>query len=284
MTNSSTCLDPDIAASALRLRQMVLAMAVQAGGAHLTPAYSIIDLLTVIYARHLNLHPGSETDPDRDRLVLSKGHGCAALYAILAERGFFPVRDLKGFCSAGSKLGGHPDMHKIPGVEASTGSLGHGFCSAIGMALAAKLQGRSARTFAILGDGECQEGSIWEGAMAAAQLELGNLLAIVDANGLQGMGRVENINTLEPLCDKWSSFGWDTMEIDGHDHAAIDAAITRAFNVTGRPTVLIARTIKGKGVSYMEGEAIWHYRLPNETELEQACAQLGIDDLNSVLT
>lgn len=273
----------ELAERARLLRQDVLAMAVHAGGAHVSPAYSIIDLLVVLYGRHLRVSPERADHPDRDRLVLSKGHGCAALYAVLAQEGFIDRSELKGFCSIGSKLGGHPDVNKVRGVEASTGSLGHGFAMAVGMALAAKLSGREYSVVAILGDGECQEGSVWESAMAAAQLELDNLIVIVDANGLQGMGEVEGINRLEPFLDKWKSFGWTAREIDGHDLGAIDDALSAGSASTEGPFAIVARTTKGKGVSYMEGQAIWHYRLPNAEELAAACAELGLEDIQAVL-
>jgi transketolase len=268
---------------ARRIRRSVLAMAVEAGGAHMSPAFSLAEILSVIYGRHLSISPDAPEDPDRDRLVLSKGHGCAGLFATLAEFGFLEHRELRTFCRIGSRLGGHPDVRKVPGVEASTGSLGHGLSIAIGMAYAAKLDARPSRIFAILGDGECQEGSIWEGAMAAAQLGLDNLIAIVDANGLQGMGQIGEINDLEPFPAKWASFGWAVQEVDGHDVEALDRAIDAGLAETGRPSAIIARTVKGKGLSFMEGEAIWHYRLPDETELVQACSELGIEDLEEVL-
>lgn len=273
----------EIAERAKLLRQDVLAMAVHAGGAHVSPAYSIIDLLAVLYGRHLRVSAETASDPDRDRLVLSKGHGCAALYAILAQEGFIDRAELKTFCSIGSSLGGHPDVNKVNGVEASTGSLGHGFAMAVGMALGAKLDNRNSSVVAILGDGECQEGSIWESAMAATQLELDNLIVIVDANGLQGMGDVEKINRLEPFLDKWKSFGWTVREIDGHDLGRIDDAVSEGYAATNGPFAIIARTTKGKGVSFMEGQAIWHYRLPNEEEMKQACDELDLQDIAAVL-
>ena len=273
----------EVEALARRIRRSVLAMAVAAGGAHMSPAFSIAEILSVLYGRHLAVAPDTADDPDRDRLVLSKGHASAGLFAVLAEFGFLERRELANFCRIGSRLGGHPDMNKVPGVEASTGSLGHGFSIAIGMAYAAQLDARPSRVFTVLGDGECQEGSVWEGAMAAAQLRLDNLVAIVDANGLQGMGEVSEINDLEPFPAKWASFGWDVHEVDGHDVAALDGAIDAGLADAGRPSMIIARTVKGKGLSFMEGEAIWHYRLPNEVELEQACTELGIENLEEVL-
>lgn len=268
---------------ARELRQDVLAMAVHAGGAHVSPAYSIIDMLVVLYGRHLRVTPETADDPERDRMVLSKGHGSAALYAVLAQEGFFERDQLKGFCSMGSKLGGHPDVNKVAGVEASTGSLGHGFAMAVGMALAAQLKKQTYRVATILGDGECQEGSIWESAMAAVQLGLDNIVVIVDANGLQGMGEVESINQLEPFAEKWRSFGWNVREIDGHDLRAIDSAVSEGFTEGTGPFVVIARTVKGKGVSFMEGQAIWHYRLPNDEEMAQACEELELESIETVL-
>jgi len=268
---------------AKKLRQSILAMAYHAGGAHIAPAFSMVDILTVLYWKYLNIKPKNSTDPNRDRFILSKGHGCAALYAVLAEKGFFDKGVLKTFCNTGSILGGHPDKHLIPGVEASTGSLGHGMSIALGMAYAGKLGGKGYKVMVLLGDGECQEGSIWEAAMAASQLKLDNFNAIIDYNKLQGMGPISEINELEPLADKWKSFGWSVREIDGHDHKQIMNALSDLPYKTCVPSLIIAHTIKGKGVSFMENKALWHYRLPTGHEMEIACKELGIENIEGVL-
>jgi len=268
---------------AKKIRQSILAMAYHAGGAHIAPAFSMVDILTVLYWKYLNIAPKNSTDPNRDRFILSKGHGCAALYAVLAEKGFFDKKNLKTYCSSGSILGGHPDMHAIPGVEASTGSLGHGLSIAIGIAYAAKLSGKEYKVVTLLGDGECQEGTIWEGAMAASQLGIDNLTAIIDYNKLQGMGLVSEINSLEPLAEKWKNFGWNVTEIDGHDFAQIVDSLECIPN-NHKPKMIIANTIKGKGISFMENNAIWHYRLPDKDEMLIACKELGINLIDEVLT
>lgn len=262
---------------ARRLRQYVLAMTHQGGGAHIGAALSIADIVTVLYySSLLNVSPATRTDPDRDRFILSKGHGCMALYAALADRGYFPMAELRKFCTPEGILGGHPDCLKVPGIEASTGSLGHGFPVACGVALAGRLSDRSYRVYALIGDGECQEGSIWEAAMFAGNQKLDNLVAILDCNNMQGMGRVDEINPFEPVVAKWQSFGWAVREIDGHDHAQIEKALRAAPFVKSRPSMVVARTVKGKGISYMEGDSSWHYKMPTPDELKTACAELGI--------
>lgn len=268
---------------AKRLRQYVLAMVCCAGGGHIAPAFSIIDILTVLYWKYLNIGPKDFNNPDRDRFILSKGHGCAALYAVLAEKGFFKKEVLKTFCSKQSILGGHPDMHLIPGVEASTGSLGHGLSFSLGSALAGKLNKNKYKVVTLLGDGECQEGTIWEAAMAASQLKLDNIVAIVDYNKIQGMGSVDEINSLEPITDKWRSFGWDVKEIDGHNFNQIADALFSVPYQIGKPNIIIAHTVKGKGVSFMENMPIWHYRLPDSDEMKIACRELGIENMEEIL-
>lgn len=268
---------------AKKLRQSILAMAYHAGGAHIAPAFSMVDILTVLYWKYLDIEPKNSTDPNRDRFILSKGHGCAALYVVLAEKGFFDKKILKTYCANGSILGGHPDMHAIPGVEASTGSLGHGLSIALGIAYAAKLSGKEYKVVTLLGDGECQEGTIWEAAMAASQLGLDNLTAIIDYNKLQGMGLVSEINSLEPLAEKWKSFRWNVKEIDGHDFTQIIDSLESIPNNYG-PKMIIANTIKGKGISFMENKVIWHYRLPDKDEMLIACKELGINLIDEVLT
>jgi transketolase len=201
------------------------------------------------------------------------------LYAILADKGFITCEQLATYGHSGTILGGHPDMYAVTGVEASTGALGHGFGFGVGMALAGKMDGKDYRVFTLLGDGECQEGSVWEAAMFAPQHNLDNLVAIIDYNKLQALDRLENIVSLEPLADKWKSFGWEVRQVDGHDTPVLLDIFQAVPFATGKSSLVIAHTIKGKGISFMENVPIWHYRLPNADEMKIACAQLGIDEL-----
>lgn len=259
------------------LRQYILAMAHHGGGAHIAPAYSMVEFLTVLFDTHVDLKTYStEPNPEQNRFVLSKGHGCAALYASLCLAGRIKAHDLRTYSRLGGILGGHPDLHQIPGIEASTGSLGHGFLFAGGLAYANKLRGGLGKVFVVLGDGEIQEGSIWELALSAPNFGLDRLVAIIDYNKYQGMGRVEEISSLEPLATKWRSFGWNVIEIDGHDFGEIANAYEQAM-ASSKPTTIVAHTIKGKGVSFMEGKTIWHYRLPKGEEMMKACRELGIE-------
>ena len=244
------------------------------GGGHIPASLSIVEILAVLYANILRVDPKNADDPDRDRFILSKGHACVALYAILAEKGFFPKSELAKFGKKESILGGHPDMRKVNGIEASTGSLGHGFPFGAGQALAAKLDSKDYKVFVIVGDGECQEGSVWETALFAPQHKLDNLAVIVDYNKIQAMDRLDNIVTLDPLADKWRAFGWEVREVDGHDLTQLQEVFTSIPFAKGKPNLIIAHTIKGKGISFMENTPIWHYRLPNEQEMRVACAEL----------
>ena len=273
----------DLKEKANKIRAMVLALAYHAGGAHISPAFSMAEVLSVLFYKEMDFSPENMDDPDRDRFILSKGHACAGLYCVLADCGFFSVDELKNVSKKDSILGGHPDSLKIPGVEASTGSLGHGFSIACGVAFAGKLQKKDYRVYTVLGDGECQEGSIWEAAMFASQRKLDNLIAIVDYNKLQGMGRIDDISSLEVFTKKWESFGWDVADIDGHDIDQIESALSDLGSRNGRPGVIIANTIKGKGVSFMENKAIWHYRMPDENEMKVACKELNIEDITKVI-
>jgi transketolase len=232
---------------------------------HPGASLSIVDLIAALYFDVMRIDPARPDWPDRDRFVLSKGHGCMALYAALARRGFFDPRHLRTFRRAGSILQGHPDMRKTPGVDMTSGSLGHGLSAGVGLALDARARGSASRTFVLLGDGELQEGLVWEGAMAAAKYALDTLVALVDANGLQSSGHVEHIMPIEPLADKWRAFGWQVETADGHDISQILTAVAAAGS-SGRPTVVLARTIKGKGVPYMEGDNRWHQASPVSTE------------------
>jgi transketolase len=261
---------------ALEFRKTILKMITKAGSGHPGGSLSAIDILTALYFHHMRHDPAHPSWPDRDRFVLSKGHACPAWYTVLAACGYFDAEHLWTLREVGSLLQGHPDMTRTPGVEMSTGSLGLGFSAAVGMALAGKRDGRPYRVYAMLGDGESQEGSIWEGAMFAAHHGLDNLTAIVDRNGLQQTGRTEERIRLDPLADKWRAFNWDVQEIDGHDMGAIVAAVERAKATTGRPQAIVARTVKGKGVSFVEGVVGFHGKALTQGELDRALAELGV--------
>lgn len=259
---------------ARQLRRDILTMIHRAGSGHPGGSLSVLDILVVLYYKVMQIDPHNYLDPQRDRLVLSKGHACPALYAVLADRGFFPAGHLKTLRQVGSLLQGHPDMRKTPGVEMSTGSLGQGLSAANGMALAARLGKARWRVYAILGDGEIQEGQIWEAALTAAHYRLDNLTAFLDYNGLQIDGWHRDVMSLEPVAEKWRSFGWHTLEVDGHDYASLLEAVRRAQMNKGAPTMIIAHTVKGKGVSFMENQIDWHGRAPNEEEYAQALLEL----------
>lgn len=259
------------------IRKQVFLQAYAAGGAHMGAAFSVADILgTLYFGEVLRYRPDQPKWEERDKLILSKGHAGVALYAALALAGYFDPEELKTFCQPGSRLGGHPKIGEVPGVEASTGALGHGLSFGIGIAYANKADGRKSHTYVILGDGECQEGSIWEGALSAPTLGLDNLTVIVDHNKLQAMDELETIVRMKPFADKWKAFGWNVVEIDGHDHAAIrQALLVRCENI---PTLVIAHTVKGKGVSFMENVPIWHYRMPNEQERLLLLEELGLTE------
>ena len=246
----------------------------EAASGHPGGSLSCLDMLTALYFHEMNIDPADPKNPERDRFVLSKGHCSPALYATLAQRGYFPVEELKLFRSIKAHLSGHPDMVNVPGVDMSTGSLGQGLSAAVGMALAAKRLGKSYRTYAVCGDGEIEEGQIWEAAMAAAKWQLDNLCAFVDVNGLQIDGPTGKVMPSEPLDAKFAAFGWHVVKIDGHDMEAILAALDEARMVKGQPTVILAATVKGKGVSFMENQAGWHGKAPNDEQFAQAKAEL----------
>jgi transketolase len=246
-----------------------------AGSGHPGGSLSAADIMTVLYFHELNIDPANPKKEDRDKFVLSKGHATPVLYATLAHRGFFPKEELTTFRKIGSKLQGHPDMKKVPGVEMSTGSLGQGFSAAVGMAIANKLDGKQARIYAMLGDGELQEGIVWEAAMAAAHYKLDNLAAIIDWNGLQIDGKNDEVMTVTPVDEKFKSFGFHVIRIDGHNMEEIVGALAEARTTKGKPTAIIAKTAKGKGVSFMENNAGWHGKAPNEEEAKKAVAELG---------
>jgi transketolase len=262
-----------LAGAAAEIRGSVLRMIGQAGLGHVGGDLSVTDILATLFFGVLDLDPAYPARPDRDRFILSKGHCAAALYSTLALRGFIPPELLGSFMAPLSALNGHPNRRKVPGVEANTGPLGHGLPIGVGSAVAARLSDTPWRTFVVLGDGELQEGSNWEAAMSAGHRGLDNLTAIVDRNRLQQGARTEDTNRLEPLADKWRAFGWETIELDGHDHAALWAAFTAV--PAGKPRCVIARTIKGKGVSFMEDRVEWHHKVPSPAQIEQALAEVA---------
>jgi transketolase len=270
----------DFTVFAGKIRQLVFNMILKAGGGHIAPAMSCAEILAVLYGSVLRVDPENPGLADRDRFILSKGHASAALYAALALKGFFPMEWLDEYCAFHSPLGGHPDMHKVPGVEASTGSLGHGLPFGAGLAYSAKVRGLNYKTWVMLGDGECQEGSVWETALFAAQNKLSNLVVVVDANGFQAMERLEEIITIEPQKEKWESFGWSAREVDGHDVNSIYELFRELTSNQEQPVAIIARTVKGKGISFMENQPLWHYRLPDAAEEKQARQELGLEVLS----
>ena len=247
----------------------------RAGLGHAGGDLSSTDILTTLYFGVLHIDPTNPRDPNRDRFILSKGHGAGLLYTMLAEAGFFPPEQLDTFMAPLSKLNGHPDRNKVPGVETNTGPLGHGFPVGVGAALAAKLQHATWRTFVLTGDGELQEGSMWEAAMAAAHYGLDNLTMIVDRNGLQQGDTTERTMHLEPLADKFRAFGWAVREVDGHDYAALLQLFTSLPFEPGRPNCVIAHTHKGQGVSFMRDRVEWHHKVPNRDEVERALQELS---------
>ncbi|MBM7866733.1 transketolase [Heliobacterium gestii] len=260
--------------TARQIRQHIIAMTHAANSGHPGGSLSAADMVTALFFKEMRIDPQNPRWTERDRFVLSKGHAAPVLYAALAERGFFPVEELKGLRQTGHFLQGHPDMKKVPGVDMSTGSLGQGLSAAIGMALGLRLDGKDARVWAILGDGELQEGQVWEAAMAAAHYKLDKLAIFVDINGLQIDGPVEEVMSSFPVLEKFQAFGWNTIEIDGHSMPAILDAIEVAKATTGRPTCVIARTIKGKGVSFMENQVGWHGTAPNAEQAATALKEL----------
>ena len=261
---------------AAKIRAHALRMVHKANASHIGTSLSMADILAVLYSHVLRVDPARPDWPDRDRFILSKGHGAAIIYAVLAERGYFPVEWLDTYCQDGSKLAGHITSHGVPGVEVSTGSLGHGLPIGCGMGLAGKREGRPYRVFVMLSDGELDEGSNWEAILFAPQHQLDNLVAIVDYNKIQSFGTVKEVLELEPLADKWRAFRWAVREIDGHDHQQIESALTSVPFEPGKPSVIIAHTIKGKGVLFMENQLAWHYKSPNAEQLKQALTELGL--------
>lgn len=259
---------PDVAALAARIRVLALGEISGAGMGHIGGDFSVADILATLFFGVLRLDPEHPLAADRDRFILSKGHCSAALYAALVLRGFIDESELATFLQPLSRLNGHPNRRKVPGVEANTGPLGHGLPIGVGCAIAAEISDAAWMTFVVLGDGELQEGSNWEAAMTAGHRGLESLTAIVDRNGLQQGARTEATVALEPLAEKWTSFGWETLTVDGHDHAALFEALTAARR--GRPRCIIARTVKGRGVSFIEDRVEWHHKVPSAEQVALA--------------
>lgn len=262
---------------AFETRREILNMIVKARGTHIASAFSIVEVIVYLYEEILKVNPSKPKDPRRDKFVLSKGHGCAALYVTLANKGFFSKKELGKYCSENGILGGHPDSLRIPGVETSTGSLGHGMPVAVGFALANKIDGISSRVYCVIGDGESNEGSIWEATQIAAHHKLDNLTVILDENKLMISGFAKDI--LDPLAfsDKFRSFGWHVIPVDGHSFLDLSKAFEKAKKKKGKPTIIIADTIKGKGVSFMENKKEWYSKLPSDSELSSALSELDTE-------
>lgn len=256
------------------IRKDIVMMVHTAKSGHIGGSLSAADLLTYLYFEEMNIDPNHPDMPNRDRFVMSKGHATPLFYATLSNRGYFPKEDLKTFRKLGSYLQGHPDMKQIPGVDMSSGSLGQGVSSAVGMALSAKLDGSDYRVYSLLGDGEIQEGQVWEAFMLAAHRKLDNLVVIIDNNGLQSDGNIDDVNSPNPIDEKMMAFRFYVISIDGHDYDAITAAFDKARQVKGQPVAIIAKTTKGKGVSIMENQASWHGKAPNDEEFELAKTDL----------
>lgn len=257
------------------IRKDAIKMAHKASSSHVGAALSIIDILIILYYKVLNVNPETIYEIERDKFILSKGHAVSGLYATLASRQYFDKKILELYDEDGSPMGGHPKMNSVAGIEASTGSLGHGLAIGCGLALSDKVSQRTCKTVVLMGDGECNEGSIWEAAMFASAKKLNNLIGIIDSNKLQGYDRTEKITGYTQLSDKWSAFGWSVTEIDGHDFEQIYSALISAYNCTEGPSIIIAHTIKGKGVSFMEDKLEWHYKSPNKEQLENALKEIN---------
>jgi len=260
---------------ALAMRRTIVQTIYEAGSGHPGGSLSAIDIILTLYEKIMRHDPKNPDWPDRDRFVLSKGHGCPAHYVVLADQGYFPPETLHTLRRLGSPLQGHPDRKTTPGLDASTGSLGQGLSVAVGMALAGKLDKKDYHVYALLGDGELDEGAVWEASLCAAHHQLDNLTAIVDRNGVQQCGKTQEIMTTDPVADKWRAFNWTAYEIDGHDFEQILWALDPARRQPGKPTVIVAFTIKGKGVSFMEGNPAFHGKAPSKEELEQALRELS---------
>ena len=264
----------ELAKIACNVRMGIIEGTFNAKSGHPGGSLSIAEIITYLYFKEMNIDPDKPKMENRDRFVLSKGHAAPALYSVMAQRGYFPVEELKTLRKVDSRLPGHPSMHYLPGIDISTGSLGQGISAACGMALGAKLKGDSFRVYTILGDGEIEEGQVWEAAMYAAAKKLDNLVAFVDNNNLQIDGSVDEVNSPHPIPEKFKAFGWNVIEIDAHNFDEIEAALISAKTCKGKPTAIIAKSIKGKGVSYMENQVNWHGAAPNAEQYEIAMTEL----------
>lgn len=262
-----------LAKKAVAIRKDVVTMIHRAGTGHIGGDLSVTDILVDLYYRQMNVSPEQQKDPDRDRFILSKGHSVEALYAVLADKGYFPKEELTTYAQYGSKFIGHPN-NKIPGIEVNSGSLGHGLSVGVGMALAARMDGRGYRTYVVMGDGECAEGSVWEATMAGGHYKLDNLTAFVDRNRLQISGTTEEVMTQDSAEERWAAFGWNVLSIPGNDLAAIDDAVDLAKHTKGKPTVIIANTTKGCGVSFIENQVAWHHKVPTDEQYQEAIKEL----------
>lgn len=270
---NSINIDPEIFSK--KVRCDVLRMLHMTKASHIGSCFSVADILAVLYVRVLKINPSQPRMNDRDRVIISKGHAAAVVYATLAHCGYFPIEWLYKYCENGGLLAGHVS-DQVPGVEISSGSLGHGLSVAVGMALAAKINKKSWNNYVVMSDGECDEGSIWEAALLAGHHRLKNLIVLIDFNKIQSFGRVEDVLRLEPFGDKWRAFGWNVMEVNGHDHHQLEAEIKKCIEDSQGPSVFICHTIKGKGVSFMEDKIDWHYKSPNEEQLLLALSELGL--------
>lgn len=260
--------------TAKELRLKIIDVMSWSGGAHVGGSLSIVEILTLLYFKYLNIDPARPQWEDRDRFILSKGHTAAGYIPALAKRGYFPEDTLKTFNHFGSPFAMHPDCNKVTGCDASAGSLGHGLSMAVGLGLGAKYQKKNYKTVCLMGDGECCEGSVWEAAMSAAHFKLDNVIGIVDRNRLMIDGFTEDVMALEPFGGKWQSFGWNVIEVDGHDLDALDEALDKAWHAQGKPTLILANTVKGKGVDFMENNVVWHYASGDSALCERARASI----------
>lgn len=259
-----------------RIRGKLVEMSHRAGTPHLGSSLSCVEILVAVYWGTLKIDAAKPLDPERDRFILSKGHAATTLYVVLAYQGFFPAEILESYARPGSCLSEHPNLGCAPGVEVSTGSLGHGLSMGLGMALAGRVRGLSYRVFVTISDGECNEGSVWEAAMLAPAQKLDNIVVIIDYNKWQATGRSNEVMALIPLREKWEAFGWSTYEVDGHDLNALIKVLRNIPDNTGKPVVIVAHTVKGKGISFMEDDNNWHYRIPTPEEVTKAKLELGL--------
>lgn len=273
-TRHTAAMIDDLASRAYAYRAQVLDMVYGRKSGHIGGAFSAAEILACLYFHHLRVEPANPGWRDRDRMILSKGHACAMLYTVLAYRGYFPVAELGTFRALNSRLQGHPEPHRTPGIDAAAGPLGHGVALGAGMALAARAEGSQRRTYVMVGDGELNSGVIWEGALVGAKFGLDKLTVIVDYNGVQQTGTTQQVMPTEPIADKWSSFNWHVIEIHGHNVAEILTALDEANEIHAKPVAIIARTTKGKGVSFMENSPAWHGGVPNAEQYASALAEL----------